>query len=79
MIVNRKSLGWPGMRSTLPPSWGTQKLWMTSADVRRISIGRADREMELVGDVDRGARIAHVPPPLVADDLHVQRGAARLA
>ena len=32
-------LGWPGIVSIFPASWGTQKLWITLSEVRRRSTG----------------------------------------
>ena len=62
----------PGIMSTLPASFGIQKLWMTSADrsanstVRpagmRISLALRDR-------VGRPPGIVDAPPPLLADHL----------
>ena len=48
---------------------GTQKLWITLSESRWISTGRPAREVDLVGGRDRRARIAHLPPPALADDV----------
>ena len=43
----------PGIMSILPPRFGTQKLWMTSADCSVKRIGTAGGDADLVGGGDR--------------------------
>ena len=73
-----------GMTSIFPASWGTQKLWITSADwsVRKVGVGLAGvahRHVELVGGDDPELRVADLPPPLVPDDGDLERVRRRRA
>ena len=74
---NHMRLVLPGIRSVLPASRGTQKLWHTSADFSVRKIGRrarriARRDVQLVGGDDAELGVADLPPPLVADDGDVE-------
>ena len=66
-------LVWPGIRSVLPESAGTQNEWMTSAEPQPEADRLADRDVDLVGGGEAAGRIvaqiADLPPPLVARDL----------
>ena len=71
------SLSRPGIRSVLPCRFGTQKLWMTSADCSSNRDRPADGHVDLVGGGDAAAKdrvlVLDVPPPLMAGDLDVAR------
>ena len=80
-------IGAAGIRSVLPASRGTQKLWQTSADLQRQvdrpRHGRvARRDVQLVGR-DEAEFLPVVflvdvlPPPLMADDGDEERLRAR--
>ena len=60
---------WPGIVSIFRFSCGTQKLWMTSAVRTSTPHRRPHRDVDLVRGHRRRARVAHLPPPLVADHL----------
>ena len=73
--------GWFGIRSVLPASSGTQKLWSVSAEskVRNVGVGCrgiAHRDVQLVRGNDAQLRIAKLPPVLMSDggDLDGARG-----
>ena len=51
---------------------GTQKLWITSAVVHDDAHRCPRRDVDLVGRDRRRAGVAHLPPPLVADDVDRQ-------
>ncbi len=59
----------PGMTSVLPASWGTQKLWITSADTSWNPDQFAHRDVQLIGRDDPQAGVIELPPPLMANDL----------
>ena len=66
----------------MPASCGTQKLWITLSEVRRIVDGLAGRQVDLVGGLDPRAGYAHAPPPELAGDVDAQlvvRGLAQRA
>ena len=56
--VSRRRVVRPGIMSTLPPRLGTQKLWITSADLQRELDRTPDRNADLVGARDRRRRRA---------------------
>ncbi len=59
----------PGIRSIFRFSSGIQKLWITSAVVPTTSTRVRDRDVDLVRRDGARARVAHLPPPLVADHV----------
>src|SRR2546421_299090 len=65
--VNRSTLCWPGIVSTLPASSGTQKLCTTLAEpgARRLAPATSERGHEDEArddDVDAGREAEHQPP-----------------
>ena len=68
-----------GIRSVLPASRGTQKLWATSADEQRAGRSASGARGSLTGTCSSLAvtmpelRVAELPPPLVADDRDLER------
>ena len=88
-VWNHMWFGRPGIRSVLPARRGTQKLWQTSADLKRQIDRPMRRRRSLAGTcsslaVMKPSLLAVVvivdvfPPPLVADDRDEQRLVARL-
>ena len=57
--------------------FGTQKEWITSADIELDLHRPADRDVDLVGGGEAAARVgvlvADLPPPLVAGDADRDR------
>ena len=68
---------WFAIRSVLPANRGTQKLWLTSADVslRKVASGAdcgTDRDMKFVRSDNSVLRIPELPPELMADHGNVK-------
>ena len=59
----------PGIMSVLPANCGTQKLWITSADLRAMRTG-VSRGRCISLAVTTVGPYSYLPPPLVADDGH---------
>ena len=66
-----------GSRSSLPCSSGTQKLWMTSADVSRSSTGSPTGMCSSLATVTPCVGVAGGPPELVAGDLDLHAALRR--
>ena len=63
----------PGSCRSSGSARGTQKLWITSAVRTSTRTGVRDRDVDLVRGDGARARVADLPPPLVAD--HARRSA----